>query len=143
MFRHHAGPAQGGMAVSDMPLPGSPLGQHCSRDVKFGAWVRPTRLVVEIGAVSACAQSTVPHGDHAPTKRSPAKRVRATSVFQMLHLTRMIIAQRMVFSWIKSAGAPSDRGRPLRRDFNRIIVYSDLRITARNRSFLWIEQKIS
>ena len=106
--------------------------------------MRPKQLVVEVGPVSACAQSIVPQGDSAPTKRSPAKRVRATSVFQMLlHLTRMIIAQWMVFSWIKSAGAPSDRAGPLRRDFNRIIVYSDLRITARNRSFLWIERKIS
>jgi hypothetical protein len=42
-------------------------------------------------------------------KEITAKRVRATWVSQMLHLTRMIIAQWMVFSWIKSAGAPSDR----------------------------------
>ena len=33
--------------------------------------------------------------------------------------------------------------RPLRRDFNRIIVYADLRIATHNRGFLWIERMIS
>jgi hypothetical protein len=33
--------------------------------------------------------------------------------------------------------------RPLRRDFNRITVYADLRIATDNRGFLWIERMIS
>ena len=90
------------MAVSGMPLPGSPLGQRCSRDAKFG----------HLG-------------------------------FQMLHLTPDDRCSMDGIFMDQECGCAVRPRQPLRRDFNRIIVYSDLRITARNRSFLWIERKIS